>query len=122
MYSEQLTSPIAQFLAMQTDHMKQVRDHLPSGPENFKFYQPEGEIDWYQFWSYIAEHRPVNCAMETDWYKIYFDSSSLKWKGLNKAKDPYFDKYITHHTAQLNEYEIRAQSIRNWIRYNANKK
>lgn len=121
MYSEDLTSPIARFLAMQTDHMKKIRDNLPGGPENFKFYIPTGEVDWYTFWSYIAEHRPVDCALETDWYKIYFHSSSLTWKGLNKVKDPYFDKYLELHVKELSEYEIRAQSIRNWERYN-NKK
>lgn len=29
MYSEQLTSQIARFLATQTGHMEQVRDNLP---------------------------------------------------------------------------------------------
>lgn len=122
MYSELFESQIARFLSVQTDIMKQIRDHLPTGPENFKFYTPHGEVDWYKFWSYVSDHRPVNCAMETDHYKIYFHSSDLKWKGLNKTDDVYFDRYVNHHPALLNEYEIRAQSIRNWERQRANKK
>lgn len=121
MYSEDLTSPIARFLAMQTDHMRNVRDNLPSGPENFKFTTPDGKANWYEFWSYIADHRPVGCVLKTDWYRIYFDDIALEWVSENLTKDPYFDKAMNKHVEEFNEYEIRAQSIRNWERYN-NKK
>ena len=114
MYSEDLTSPIARFLAMQTDHMKKIRDNLPGGPENFKFYIPTGEVDWYTFWSYLAAHRPGDSALETDLYKIYFHSSSLTWKGLNKVKEKKKKKKREREVKELYEYEIRAQSIRNW--------
>lgn len=118
MYSNQLNSKIASFLALQTDHMAKVRDHIPSGPENFKFFKNDEEMNWYEFWDQVAEHGPFGMKFKTDLYTLKFDENKLEWV---LAQSEFHDeKHIQIILKNLNTYEIQAKSIRNWIKWNNN--
>lgn len=116
MYSPELKSDVAQFLAMHTDCMKCVRDHLPAGPEFFKFYFQDKELNWYEFWDQIAEVRPIGCRLVTNMFTIHFDEHSLEW-----VCDNYQNSIETAAKVQiiikaLNENFLRSSIISGWER------
>lgn len=118
MYSKQLNSKIASFLAMQTDHMAKIRDRIPSGTENFKFFKNDEEMNWYEFWDQIAEHGAFGMKFKTDLYTLKFDENKLEW--VLAQSEFHVQEHVQIILENLNTYEIRAKSIRNWIEWNKN--
>lgn len=117
----EITSEIGQFLAIQTDHMKVIRDHIPNGVQNFHFFLNDKEINWYEFWNQVSERRPSGTRLETDWYVIGFSDAKLKWEVKMNVSDSGIKKNATIVADNLNAYELQAKTIRNWVRYNQNK-
>lgn len=118
MYSKQLKSKIASFLAMQTDHMVKVRDHIPSSPLNFKFFKNDEELNWYEFWDHIAEHDSFGMQFKTDLYTLKYDEKNFEW--VLAQSEFHVEKSIQTILENLNAYGIKAKIIRNWIKWNAN--
>ena len=121
MYSTELKSDIAQFLAMYTDCMAKVRDHIPAGPEFFKFYFQDKELNWYEFWDHIAEVRPTGCRLVTNMFTIHFDEHLLEWicEDVDVSNLSTLSSVKTIRDA-LNENFIRSSTIISWNRYTIN--
>lgn len=117
MYSPQLKSSIAGFLAMRTDCMKRVRDCIPAGPEFFKFYFQDKELNWYEFWDHISEARPCGCKLVTNMFTIVFDEHSLLWKCISHEDSAATAAKVTLICDALNENFIRTSTINSWNRH-----
>ncbi len=116
MYSPKLKSSVAQFLAMHTGNMKQVRDHIPAGPEFFKFYFQDKELNWYEFWDHIADNRPVDCKLVTAMFTIAFNDASLKWKCVTRHDSVDTGAEVNTICNALNENYLRSSIINSWER------
>lgn len=122
MYSDQLKSELAGFIAMRTDNMRKIRDHIPSGPEHFSFFHGEREMNWYEFWDHIAEHRPHQCKLKTHLFLIEFNEPSLKWEVSDCPLDQGIRESANIVTKELNKYEEHISLLRQWVKYQAIKK
>jgi hypothetical protein len=120
MYSPKLKSSVAQFLAMHTGNMKQVRDHIPAGPEFFWFYFNDTELNWYEFWDHIAEVRPCGCKLVTNMFTIVFDEHSLRWKCISQEDSAATSATVTLICDALNDNFIRSSTISGWNRHTIN--
>lgn len=116
MYSLQLKSTIAGFLALRTDCMKRVRDNIPAGPEFFKFYFQDKELNWYEFWDHIADNRPVDCKLVTAMFTIAFNDASLKWKCVTRHDSVDTEAKVNTICNALNENYLRSSIINSWER------
>lgn len=117
MYSSELKSDVAQFLAMHTESMARVRDNLPSGPEFFKLCYRDKELNWYEFWDLIAEARPIGFKLITNMFTIAFDEHSLKWVSDFNCTSPVAVSEARVILEALNENFIRSSIINNWERH-----
>lgn len=117
MYSPELKSDVAQFLAMHTDCMARVRDNIPAGPEHFKLWHKEKELNWYEFWDHIAENRPAGCKLVTPTFTIHFDEDLREWicEDLGRADISILISLKTTRDA-LNENFLRSSIISSWER------
>lgn len=117
MYSNQLKSPIASFLAMCTDNMKLVRDNIPAGPQFFKFFFRLKELNWYEFWDHIADNRPVDCKLVTAMFTVAFNDVSLKWECVVKHDSVDTEATVNIICSSLNENYLRSSIINSWERH-----
>ena len=117
MYSEKITSEITRWLSMRTDHMKIVREHLPSGPEWFHFYEGDKEIDWYEFWSILGDKRPMGCKLETNLHKFTYDAMLLRWFYLPLEPSLEIQAQGQKILENLNAFTDLCRMTRDWEKY-----
>lgn len=117
MYSPELKSPKAAFLAMGTDCMERVRDNIPAGPEYFKFFHQDKELNWYEFWDHIADNRPVACNLTTHMFTIRFDEHSLCWECTTHHDSDDVAAKVSIILDALNENFTRSSILNSWERH-----
>lgn len=116
MEKQEITSPIAKYLELQTGYFKALFDKLPSF-QHYKLYMGDSDqhSNIYELIDYICDHRPVaGTRIELDYGTVYFSTPDLKWKvttehaGTAKATD--LDKIAS----ELDEITKNSTLIRNW--------
>lgn len=112
--NQEITSEIGKFLSVQTDHLRVIRDNIPSGVNNFQFFNKDSEINWYEFWNHVSDHTPYGMSFKTTSYSIKFNDISLQWICKLQFKDKNIEKTARLVTERLNAYESMARTIRNW--------
>lgn len=110
---------IARFLSVQTDHMRNIRNSLPTSNEQYSFHHEDETLNWYQFWDHISSCRPSGAKLKTNSFEVRYSDSLLMWELSWHSECPIVSRDSDIIIANLNEYEAYAKLLRQWERRKA---
>lgn len=104
------THPISKFISERYTVIKEIRDHLPIGFENFSLKENGVRFtSYYEFIDSICSERPFYCSIEFCYAVVEFDYKSWIWV-LKSTDHP--DKDFNLLLNLLNKLEEQSKLLR----------